>query len=342
MCACSLTFLITSLAYAQPASQFDANAMLDPQQMQRIETAVDKAIEYLVINQNADGSWPSGIGKNNGINGICLLALLGRGHTATRGPYQVPILKAVNFIYSTQHPKSGLYVSPDPTHGPMYEHALATLAMIEAYGYLPEPRLHDSIQRAINLIVKAQNAEGGWRYHPVPKDADISATVMQVVTLHAARNARFQVPDQTMQKALDYVKSCAIPKGGFAYKTGHSSPLEGRTAAGILSMQLLGAFDAPEVQKSFDWLERREYRTQMPHFWYYNYYAMQAYFQAGGQRWINFSSKVRDFLLREQDVDGSWPGYRSEKYNGSKRCYATAFAAMTLQVYLHYLPAYQR
>lgn len=338
----AIILIATTSLPAQPASEFDAGSMLDPQQIQRIETAVDQALEYLVINQNLDGSWPSGVGNNNGINGICLLALLGRGHTPTRGPYQVPILRAVNFIYSTQDPKTGLYVSPDPTHGPMYEHALATLAMVEAYGYLPEPRLHQSIQRALDLIVKAQNPEGGWRYHPIPQDADISATVMQVVALHAAINARFKVPDETMQKALAYVKACALPGGGFAYKIGHRTPLEARTAAGILCMQLLGAFDEPEVIESLDWLDERKYSTTITHFWYFNYYAMQAYFQAGGERWLRFSTRVREFLLAEQDSDGSWQGFHSRKYNGDKRCYSTAFATMTLQVYLHYLPAYQR
>ena len=46
----------------------DAAAMLDPAEMQRIEAAVDKALEYLVAQQRPDGSWPSGYGNNNGVN----------------------------------------------------------------------------------------------------------------------------------------------------------------------------------------------------------------------------------------------------------------------------------
>ena len=340
----AFTLIVGLMAWpvtAQPASDFDAGSMVDPAQMQRIEAAVDKALGYLVTHQRPDGSWPSGGGNNNGVNAICLLALLGRGHTPSRGPYQQPILRAVNFIYSTQN-KGGLYQTVDRFNGVMYEHALATLAMIEAYGYLPEPRLHQSVQKALDLIVKAQNKEGGWRYQPHSKDADLSVTVMQVVALHAGRNARFNVPNETMERALAYTRSLALPNGGFAYMTGRNSPAAGRTAAGILCMQLLGAFDDPIVEKAFEYVDKQDYGSRIKYFWYFNYYAMQANFQAGGERWIKWSTMVREYLLERQGSDGSWPSIGASRYNGSARCYSTAFGAMTMQVFLHYLPAYQR
>ena len=319
----------------------DAAAMLDPAEMQRIEAAVDKALEYLVAQQRPDGSWPSGYGNNNGVNAVCLLALLGRGHTPSRGPYQAPILKAINFIYATQN-DAGLYVSPNKSHGPMYGHALSTLAMIESYGYFPEPRLHASIQKALDLIVKAQTPQGGWRYQPVPTDADLSVTVMQVVALHAGRNAQFRIPEETFEKALQYARSCVVPTGGFTYQSGKGGPAPPRTAAGILCMQLLGAFDDPAVAQGLEWLNKIDYKPQIGHFWYMNYYAMQASFQAGGEYWTRWSGRAKEFLLRTQDADGSWPSYTGAQFNGNARCYSTAFGAMSLQVFLHYLPAYQR
>jgi hypothetical protein len=51
---------------------------------------------------------------------------------------------------------------------------------------------------------------------------------------------------------------------------------------------------------------------------------------------------VRDLLLKVQSPDGSWPGFSEQGYNGSAQCYSTAFAAVILEVYMHYLPAYQR
>jgi len=313
----------------------------DPHQTARVEASVDRALEYLLQRQRPDGGWPCAGGSNGAINALCLLAFLGRGHVPGRGPYQQVVDRAVNCILATQL-DSGLYKPPKQlSGGPMYSHALATLAMIEAYGFIPSPRMRASVQKGVDLIVKSQSPAGGWRYQPVPADADLSVTVMQVVTLRAAQNARLNVPKQTMENALKYVRSCAAPGGGFAYQPG-GKPAEARTAAGILSMQLLGAFDDPAVNKGLEWMAKRRYHSGIAYFWYMNYYAMQAHFQAGGRYWADWQAKVRKFLLENQKPDGSWPGYGEQKFNGPAFCYSTALGALCLEVYMHYLPAYQR
>lgn len=334
----TLAFAFCILHFAFPASAQDL--LPDPQMMQRIEVSVDRALEYLLHHQQPDGSWPSAMGKNHGINGPCVLAFLGRGHAPGRGPYRQVVERGIAFILATQN-ENGLYQSPNPSHGPMYEHALATLAMIEAYGFVGTPDMRRSVQKAVDLIVKAQAPVGGWRYQPVPHDADLSVTVMQVVALRAAQNARLNVPQETLDRALTYTRACVVPAGGFAYQPG-GGPGEARTAAGILSMQLLGAFDDPAVDKGLRWLHNRKFHAGIGHFYYMNYYAMQANFQAGGQYWENWHPQVRDLLLSTQNEDGSWPGHGEEKYNGPARCYSTAFGAIALEVYMHYLPAYQR
>lgn len=314
----------------------------DPQEMARVEASADRALEYLIGQQEPQGCWPSSYGSNNGVNALCLLAFLGRGHVPGRGPYKGVVDRAVNYILATQQ-SNGLYSSPNPSNGPMYEHGLSTLAMIEAYGQIPTAPMRNSVQRAVDLIVKSQSPLGGWRYQPVPSDADLSVTVMQVVALRAAVNTRLNVPKETMDNALKYVKSCAHPDGGFCYQPGPSgSPAPARTAAGILCMQLLGAFDDPAVTKSLEWMAKMKYRSGIAYFWYMNYYAMQAHFQAGGQRWASWHPTVRRFLLENQNANGSWEGYTEAKVNGSARCYSTAIGALCLEVYMHFLPAYQR
>jgi len=331
--------LSTSRLGAQ-AQWGEVEAVPAAREMQRIETSIDRAVEYLAITQNPDGSWTGGTGRNNGVNGICLLAFLGRGHVPGRGPFSSVVDGAIAFIEGTQT-ESGQYSSPNPSRGQMYEHGLATLAMIEAYGFVPTVEMRRSVQNAVNLIVNAQSTNGGWRYHPTPGEHDLSVTVMQVVALRAATNARLEVPEETLEKALGYVRLCIVPEGGFAYQPG-GGPLSARTAAGCLSMQLLGAFDDPAVGRGLEYLQRHGYSRGIDHFWYMNYYAMQAHFQAGGKSWARWHPKVREFLLKRQKEDGSWPGYTATLHNGPARCYSTAMGAMALEVYLHYLPAYQR
>jgi len=310
----------------------------------RVEAAVDRALEYLAGRQDASGSWPQGVsGKpNTGVDALCLLAFMGRGHVPGRGPYEETVGRAVDGLRRSAD-KNGLLVHPGGhSHGPMYEHALATLALIEASGWMTDGTLRETCRDAVEVIVNAQNREGGWRYQPQPRDADLSVTVMQVVALRAAQNARLAVPEETLEQAIRYVKRCARPDGGFSYQPGQGAK-DAQSAAGALCLQLLGTFDDPDVARALEALQKRAYKPEMDQYFHYmNYYAMQAHFQAGEQAWSTWHPRVRDLLLESQAADGSWPGWQEERLNGPAKCYSTAMGSITLEVYMHYLPAYQR
>ncbi len=333
------------MAFLIPAWPLAAQDLSDEQrQLGRVEAAVDRGLEYLAGHQESDGSFPTGVsGKpNTGVSALCLLAFMGRGHAPERGPYRETVGRTINFLLKSRQ-ENGLVVLPGGnSHGPMYEHALATLGLIEASGWLLEPEVRAACQQAIDLIVQAQNKEGGWRYQPQPNDADLSVTVMQVVALRAALNARLNVPTETLDRAVEYVKRCAKPEGGFAYQPGQGVK-NAQSAAGALCLQLLGHHDDPAVAKALTSLQGKKYEHGMDQYFHYmNYYAMQAHFQAGEEQWAAWHPRVRSLLLESQNADGSWPGWHEEKINGRAKCYSTAMATMALEVYMHYLPAYQR
>lgn len=337
--------LLALLAVPIPASSVRGEEQdADAAALTRVEAAVDRALEFLAAKQLPDGSWPQGISPkpNTGVSSLCTLAFLGRGHVPGRGPYAKTVGLAVEGLRGSRQ-KDGMLVQPGGnSHGPMYEHALATLALIEASGWLTDPELREICQQAVDIIVMAQNPEGGWRYQPKPKDADLSVTVMQVVALRAAQNARLEVPQRTLEEAMRYVKTCARPEGGFGYQPG-AGPKHAQSAAGALCMQLLGGFDEPEVAKALESLQRADYKPGMDNYFHYmNYYAMQAHFQAGEEVWQTWHPRVRTQLLETQAADGSWPGWGEERINGKVPCYSTAMATITLEVYMHFLPAYQR
>ena len=316
----------------------------DSADLVRVEAAVDRALEYLAAKQDPSGSWPHGLSQqpNTGIDALCLLAFLGRGHVPGRGPYRETVGRTVDALLASRRADDLLVRAGGHSHGPMYEHALATLALIEASGWVTTAGMRETCQAAVDLIVAAQNRDGGWRYQPKPQDADLSVTVMQIVALRSAQNARLAVPQETIDGAIRYVKSCARPEGGFAYQPSQGVK-NAQSAAGALSLALLGRFDDPEVAGALDSLQKREYRPQMDDYFHYmNYYAMQAHFQAGERHWAAWHPRVRAFLLDTQNTDGSWPGWGEERLNGQAKCYSTALATMALEVYMHYLPAYQR
>lgn len=305
--------------------------------VERVSASVDRALEYLAAKQKPDGSWHN----NNAVNALAILAFLGRGHVPGRGPYRDVVSKAAKSLIASQ--RADGYLAYDR----MYEHGLATLALAELYGMDPDPKVEAALRKAVDLILKSQAPSGGWRYAPTPTDQDLSVTVMQVVALRAASNAEIPVPAQTVEKAIGYVRSCAHPAGGYAYLAGGAAGPQ-TTAAGILCMQLLGKGDDPTVAKALVFLDKFQptWDANAPYFYYFHYYAIQARYQAGGKAWDEWHPKVRELLLSHQNADGSWdvpPGtVENEGTVGPNKIYWTSMACLILEIYTHYLPAYQR
>ncbi len=84
----------------------------------------------------------------------------------------------------------------------------------------------------------------------------------------------------------------------------------------------------------------------MTYFYYFHYYAIQANDQAGGKYWNEWHPRVRKLFLEKQNPDGSWdvpPGTsEAAKVVGTNKTYWTAMSSLILEVYMHFLPAYQR
>lgn len=324
-------------AFAQQAAR-DLNAapLTESKVVERVTVALDRSVKYIASKQNPDGSWHTG----QAINAVALLSMMGRGHVPGRGPYSEKLELGKRNLISKQTDAGFLGAT-------MYEHGLSTLACAELYGMDPDPVLEEKLRKAVNLIVKVQSPSGGWRYSPTPGDQDLSVTVMQIVALRAANNAEVEVPLQTIDKAVGYVKSCAAPTGGFGYTGPAAGPQT--TAAGIISLQLLGKYDDPSIPLSLDFVNKLpvEWKaSSVTYFYYFHYYAIQAQYQAGGKTWNEWHPRIRELLLEKQNADGSWdvPPGTSETENvvGPNKIYWTSMASLILEIYMHFLPAYQR
>jgi hypothetical protein len=300
--------------------------------------ALDRGLEYMASKQNAvTGSWHE---RNQAVNALALLAFMGRGHVPGRGPYRDVLDRGKKFLLAT-HGRLPDYLS----YGTMYEHGLATLALAELYGMDPDPAIEDRLRRAVALIVRTQSPAGGWNYEPMPAEGDLSVSVMQIVALRAAMNAGISVPKAVIDKTIPYVLSHADRAGGFGYNEPGRGP--GTTAAGVVSLQLLGQYDHPAVHKGLDHLGSYPVVWGgQPYFYYFYYYSSQARYQAGGKYWDDWHARIREMIMAKQNTDGSWslpPGStETERVVDGNRVYWTAMACLVLDVYMHYLPAYQR
>jgi hypothetical protein len=319
--------------------------------IEEVNAASEKALDFLEQKQNKDGTMAGAWSNNMAVNALAMLAFLSHGHVPGRGKYGDTIeddgvrpgvlTRAKRFILSRAQP-TGFIASSS-----MYEHGLATLALAEMYGMDPDRAPEDKLRQAVDLIVKTQSPAGGWRYSPTPSDQDLSVTIMQVVALRAANNAEIPVPATTFDKAVKYVHSCADPAGGYGYQGPGRGPQT--SAAGVLALQLLGKPEDPGIPKAIAYLETIpvQWEGNNPnYFYYFHYYAIQAFYQAGGKAWNSWHPRVRKLLLSHREPDGSWnipPGSAEVGALGADGpVYATAMATLILNIYMHYLPAYQR
>src|SRR5688572_14054378 len=190
----------------------------------------------------------------------------------------------------------------------MYCHGMAALALTQAYGMTGDEDVKKITKRSIELIIKTQNNEGGWRYDPSPTGADISVTIMQVMALRGAKDSGLHVPDKVMTKALEYVNRCRDPRsGGYKYQPYSPGPGYARTAAGVCVLQLCGEYDAAEIKAAVDYMESAQNQAgDRQHYWYGHYYAAHALNQVGGKVWEDYYERMKTYLLGIQKASGEW------------------------------------
>ncbi len=321
------------------------NEPLDQELTPELDDAVSAGIAYLVDTQEADGSWISGrYGKNVAITALACLALMSDGNIPGRGPYGEAVNRGLEFVLDATA-DSGLITS-EANNGPMYGHGFAALFLGEVYGMTPggdnarTTRIHEALVRAVRLIEQTQNEEGGWRYNPVPYDADVSVTICQIMALRSARNAGIEVSSEVIDRAVEYVKQCQNPDGGFKYQLGSGASAWPRTAAGVASLFYAGIYRDQAIDKGLAYLEA----TAMPgeasatrsHYFYGQYYSVQAMYLAGDTHWARWWPAIRAELLGLQNDEGSW----DDRSVGKP--YGTAMALIVLQMPKRYLPIFQK
>jgi len=302
-----------------------------------VQDATRRGLVFLASQQQADGSFGAErYGRHVGITALAGLAFMGNGDLPDRGRYGTNVQAALNFVLDNVQP-NGL-IAADTSHGPMYGHGFATLFLSEVYGQDQDPRTRESLIKAVRLIVRSQNDEGGWRYQPVPTEADVSVTICQVMALRAARNAGIKVPKETIDGAVDYVRRCQNPDGGFRYLLNAGNSAFPRSAAGVATLYYAGIYEDQAIDRGLEYLMHNipgEGRNT-PHYFYGHYYAVQAMYMAGGEYWAKWFPAIRAELLERQDKQtGAWDGQVGKSYG-------TAMALIVLQMPNRYLPIFQK
>jgi hypothetical protein len=326
------------------------------------EAAVNAGLKWLADHQEPDGRWcpahyegsretfvagedrgGATMQADAGITGLALLAFLAAGHTSERSEYEGQVERGLEYLVRVQKPDGSLAGEANLVAA-MYCHAMAALAIGEAYAMTSDPRFEGPLRRAVAYTVAAQDPSGGgWRYRP-RDPGDTSQLGWQVMVLASAESSGIPIPETARQAARHYLRAVSSGRyGGLAaYRVGQraSRPM---TAEALVCRQFLGiAAESPTAGEAGDYL-LGELPGQGRDNLYYWYYGTLAMYHLQGEHWRQWNDAMQRTLLARQrrsgDLAGSWdPTTVWGSYGG--RVYTTAMATLCLEVYYRFLPVY--
>jgi len=339
----------------------------------RGQKAVLGGLEWLSNHQSREGMWdcdnfsvnckgaPCGdhghAFYDSGVSGLALLAFLGAGETHRHGRYRKTVARGLRYLKQIQDPEGCFGPRTDGHY--IYNHAIAALAMTEAYALTGSPLFKQSAQNAIDFIHKAQNPYLAWRYGVRPRDNDSSVTGWMVMALKSAKMAGLRVADDAFDGARAWIEKATEPEYGrvgyTARGTGPARPessldkwpaerSESLTAVGVLSRIFMGEDPAKSeaIQKGTDLMmkalpvwDEESGGIDM----YYWYYGTLAVFQVSGDPWKKWLKAMEPAILEHQRTEGcakgSWDPVGPWGSEGG-RVYSTALMVMCMEVYYRY------
>ncbi len=303
----------------------------------------DRGLQYLATSQTETGDWTGASEQGPGVTGMGLLALLASGEDANFGLYSNQIRKAVRSIIKAQDANTGFFGQS------MYHHGFAMLALAEAYGAVDERNLWPdgkpvrTVGQALELAVRAAitsqkgNPTNAWRYSPSGRDADTSVTGAVIVGLLAARNAGIEVPDDSIDKAVSYLKTMTSKSGEVAYTGGLGGFGESvaRTSIATLAFAVSRRKDLSEYKVTLEYLKQRIDQPASGYPEYARYYEAQALFQGDLEAWEKWNKLLVRQLKESQLPDGSFRG----QFGASV---STSLSLLSLALNYRFLPIYER
>ncbi len=349
--------------------------VLSPSEWQAVDAAVERAVNFLVSQQQADGSFPTMEHAQPAVTSLCTLGLMAHGRMPGDGLVGERLDRAAQFIMSCQKPNGlitlhgpdGPQITREVSHeigvAAAYNHAIAALTLCEIYGMGHSDRSPE-MQRVINKALAAAltmqrwqkdmpGDKGGWRYLDDfdQNDSDLSVTGWYLMFLRSARNAGFNVPKQSIDDAVGYVRRTFDKNyGAFGYtaNTGRS-PSRGTAGAGILALGHAGFHNSAEAQRTGQWLMQYSFEIyndnlglDRDRYHYSLFNCCQGMYQLGSPYWEQFFPGTVRTVLAHQQADGSWDAESYHRDRAFGNSYTTALVLLAIGAPNQLLPVFQR
>lgn len=298
--------------------------------------AVAQALTWLARTQEADGHWDTarwGAQRiySVGLTSLALLALCADEQAAT-APQRAVIARGLDWLVAQQDARGQL--GPDGS-ATMYNHSMATLALLEGAALETNAAHRAACQRALTYITAAQRASGGWGYSRGPaQNVNTLITVWQLQALLRADELGFAEAHRPVARGLAWLGERVSAEGRVGYRRADDFPngADTLTAAGALCLlRSAGSAHDPRIQRMLAWVRGTAAQPATPD--YYRCYFVSAALAAAGGDADPALEQMRSAVLARQTREGaeagSWsPGDRWSRAGG--RIYATAMAVLAL------------
>ncbi|MFH1998386.1 MAG: prenyltransferase/squalene oxidase repeat-containing protein [Planctomycetota bacterium] len=354
------------------------------------QKAVNMALAWLASHQDPEGYWDcdgfsmqdnpeyaSSTGKGKPLNdvgctGLALLAFLGAGSTPKQGEYRDTVRAGVKYLCNIQNPETGCLPAEEGEQF-MYNHALGTLALTEAYGLSRWMPLKNETMKALQYIHDTKNPQMAWRYNDNHFDRggqnDVSVTGWMFMCLASAKDFDLPCCETDIREAMAYIDMMTDPvtgRTGYTQRGSYSSRERGddmiwpaengeaMTAVAMLCRIFYGyMYDDMKIQKEAlekgaelllgklpEW-SRQSKGMGSPVDYYYWYYGSYAMYQMGGRYWRMWKDKMISAVVENQITDpgnemGSWDPQVDPWGDSGGRVYSTALCTLCLEVFYRY------
>ena len=320
------------------------------------EAAVARGLEWLKDHQSPNGFWDAdgfmyndiyedqaasdGAGNpvnDVGLTGLALLAFLGNGNTMNSGEYQTSLTAGTTWLLDIQQ-DNGLF-GDEAGNSTLYNQSIATMALGEAYYFSNlSPQLKRPMTSAVNLIVKARNPYGAWRYDLVPDGGnDTSITGWMVFALKTAKETDVAIDKAAFDGAevwFDTMQDKNTGRVGYSWSgdgggvgslpsrpSNYVDKFPAEKSESLTAVALLSRIFMTDANKVKRWSDHPNYDmlkkqadliASKPPIWdeadgsidmYYWYYGTFAMNQWGGKHWKGWRKAIEAALIPNQRTE---------------------------------------
>ncbi|MFK7736741.1 MAG: prenyltransferase/squalene oxidase repeat-containing protein [Pirellulaceae bacterium] len=317
------------------------------------EAAVELGLKWLVKQQKSNGSWSltgpyangSSVENTTAATAMAINAFLGAGYTHKQGKYRQNVDLGIKYLVRRQN-SEGFFSKREPSRQQMYAQAIASIAIIEAFGMTNDPELRGPAMLAVSFAEWSQSSLKGWRYNP-REDADVSVTGWFVMAMETAKMSGLPVNAKKLNSVNDFLDSVAYEEQArYAYNR-FEPPSLSMTAEALLCRIYLGW---PRTHPSLlaaihdDLLPARPGLGDDEYSVYYWYYATQVLHHVGGGVWDQWNKAMKKTIPVMQEKTGpeagSWDPGKDVFGASGGRLYTTCLSIYCLEVYYRHLALY--